>query len=224
MNYAKNLVKSPLKVKARRYQEWWRGIPHEQILTEVTAAAQRKGWGLNFIDAHLTAKDCESVTRFGLTIPNQPIAFVAVENYLDCEKPLTFWAGPEIGKVLIPMTFLQINRQHQRLSFRLADEIDERFDTIGREANGWGTKIKTLDKFNVNDEKCFDLLMKANSQGLIPWERVPRARKEYAASKEDSGWGLLKSFAKVAKLSPPMRQMSQVYEFGNMLIASDGVK
>lgn len=188
----------------------WKGLPHSHLIEALLT--EGKSRGISFVPSlHLSPS--EGILAASLQAGEQ---MLGVLNDNTRRHSLRIYVGTALPQEYpVPLTRRILAKHTKGVS---AQEVAR--ETVEVLLADYSVSRQQRQEMRqrpvTTDLESNRVLMQAGRLGLMPWSRVGRVDALFSNT-DGSYWDLLQSFARIAALNPPTKQMEQVWRFASLL-------
>lgn len=208
----------------------WRGVPHHDLVEAVLEECRMRKWKVNEMKFALSEDKADLAGAIALTIPSikAPEGMdlslgVLTSNAL--RRRMRIVVGAEVRVCHNGMCTGEVVMCRKHTSrLDLYREVEEGLNLYLERAKTIPDTVKVLREKELPQPTADHFLLEAGRQSLLPWSRIGQVDKQYrhprfAEHGKGTAWALLNAFTWVVKQSNPLRQMDQINQFRQMLLA-----
>ena len=210
---------------------YWLGVPHSDLLQAIQKDAARRGKDLAGHQAFISEDGNEMAASACLAMPKgkaSEVYALGVTTSNARRRALRVYAGVTEEGVGFPLLLLPVRTKHTPglLPEALAADIFDYLQDSGLRRIRKEIRYLKRNKLSYSQACVFLCLAggknTSSTRGTImPWSRIGRIDALFRSLCRDDDsatrWDLLKCFAQVAKMNPPLEQMRQIWEFSRLM-------
>ena len=209
----------------------WKGIPHYDLVATMRRQLRKRKISVNNMKFSLSKGGSNCVGAFDLDVPDietpegitHSIGFL---NYNDMRKPLELVSGATVKICHNGLVIgTQILRKKHTSHFPLSTAIDGAITQYLTEITDLGSVVQSMKDKTVSTNKACRLMMDAGKLGLIPWTRIKDVHQEFTEPShtehgKGTAWTLMNAFTAISKQSPAHRQMYEMNQIRELILAA----
>ena len=198
--------------------DYWRPLPHSDLLAAVTAEAQKRGWLPFGQTVHLSRNGLDMAASIDMALPaisSEAAPSIGITNSNSRTYKATLWAGVRLGHNCnrggIPFTKISLGKHTSGLTEHLEEEVAEACHLCEQAFRKILPTIEWLKNKPIMDAQRF--LVAAGRAGIMPWSRIGLVDSALRKNDLTNAWDLLKTFASVAIQNKVLSQLDWTYRF-----------